>query len=87
MSAVDVIHIIKNTSYIKRDDTHCLTENPLIEMFIREKLNLHLSGGGAAPLITQEIILCQSVMQQVKVVMLHRKDKRQFAATYTLPQM
>ena len=31
---VDVIHVVKNISNIKRDDTHCLTEDPLIEMFV-----------------------------------------------------
>ena len=33
-----------------------------------------LVGGGAAPLITQEIILCQSLMPHVKFVMLNRRD-------------
>ena len=39
MSPVDVIHVIKNISNIKRDDTHCLTEDPLIEMFVCATLN------------------------------------------------
>ena len=33
-----------------------------------------LFGGGAAPLITPEIILCQSLMPHVKFVMLNRRD-------------
>ena len=39
MSPVDVIHVIKDISNIKRDDTHCLTEDLLIEMFVRATLN------------------------------------------------
>ena len=39
MSPVDVIHVIKNISNIKRDDTHCLTEVLLIEMSVRATLN------------------------------------------------
>ena len=39
MSPVDVVHVIKNISNIKRDDTHCLTEVLLIEMSVRATLN------------------------------------------------
>ena len=37
-------------------------------------LIFHLFGGGAALLITQEIILCQSLMPHVKCVTLNRRD-------------
>ena len=73
MSPVDVIHVITNISNIKRDDTHCLTEDLLIEMFVRY-LIFRFLGGGAAPLITQEIILSQSLMPHVKCVVLNRTD-------------
>ena len=43
----------------------CLYERHLI---------FRLFGGGAAPLITQEIILCQSLMPHVECVMLNRRD-------------
>ena len=39
MSPVDQIKIIKNISNIKRDDTLCLTEALLIQMFVRATLN------------------------------------------------
>ena len=39
MSPVDVIHVIKNISNIKRDDTNCLTEDLLMEMFVLATLN------------------------------------------------
>ena len=53
------------TASLKTLSSKCLYERHLI---------IRLFGGGAAPLITQEIILCKSLMLHVEFVMLNRRD-------------
>ena len=73
MCPVDVIHIIKNIGYIKRMTPTASLKNPSSKCLYERHLIVHLCGGGAANLITPEIISCQSLMPHVKFVMLHRK--------------
>ena len=75
MSRVDVVHVIKNISNIKRDDTHCPIEDLLIEMTVWATFNFSFVWWrGRAFNNTGNHILCQSLMPHVKCVILNRRD-------------
>ena len=75
MNPIDVIHVIKkHISNIKRMTPTASLMNFSSKCLYKRYLIFRLFSGGAAPLITQEIILCQSVMPHVKCVVLDRKD-------------
>ena len=84
MSPVDVIHIIKNIRYIKRDDTTASLKTLSSKCLYERLLIFRLFGGGAARLITQEIILSQSLMPHVKFVTLYRNDGLSVRITSTI---
>ena len=73
MSPIDVILVFEDVGNVKRDDdTHRLAESLLVKVFVRSTYDFPFFGWGAAPFITTETKLCQSLIPHAQFVMLNK---------------
>ena len=73
MRPIDVIHIFEDVGNVKWDDTYSLAESLLIKVFVRSTYDFPFFGWGAAPFITTETKLCQSLIPHAKFVILNKR--------------
>ena len=73
MRPIDVIHIFEDVGNVKWDDTYSLAESLLVKVFVRSTYDFPFFGWGAAPFITTETKLCQSLIPHAKFVILNKR--------------